>query len=217
MVWQRLQTEQLIDKLVADLRPGRVENRIHALLPWMTILIVLPPLLLVKPLRADLVARWADPIFVTSFATSTMVFATGLLALWIVRVSWRSRLWLHVPLIAFGFWFVFEIASVAVDVFREGWRAFAFESSPQCPLVIGAVGAPVFLVLLALSRVGVVVWRVPTIAVAALTAFSLPATVLNLFHGLDNGAMILLWHLGAVAVFTVAAVSILEHRRLVGV
>ncbi|HEV7286354.1 MAG TPA: NrsF family protein [Kaistia sp.] len=216
MAWRRLRTEQLIDKLVADLRPLHFERRIRTRRLWTAAIaaIVFLSMFLTKPLRADLSARLADETFTISIATSAMIFVTGVLALLNVRVSWRSRLWFLVPLIALGLWFASEFASIAFDVFREGWRAFAFESSSQCPLVIGVVGSPVFFALLGLSRIGLIVRREPIIAVAALSAFSLPATMLNLFHGLDTGAMVLLWHFSAVTVFSIAAASVLRWRLL---
>jgi hypothetical protein len=214
MTWRRLRTEDLIDRLAADLRPRHVESRIRSRRLWAVAIlaIVMPTLLFEKPLRADLASRLADGMFLTSIATSAMIFVTGLLALLILRISPLSRSWLLLPLIALGLWLVSEFASIGLDLSREGWRAFAFETSPQCPLVIGIVGIPIFFAILGLSRIGLILWRGPIITVAALSAFSLPATMLNLFHGLDTGAMVLLWHFGAIAVFSVAAAFLLNRR-----
>ncbi|CAD5291259.1 conserved membrane hypothetical protein [Bosea sp. 62] len=214
MAWQRPRTEELIDRLVADLRPRQIENRIQARRHWAAAIlaIALPLLALAQPLRPDLASRLADQMFVASIMTSAMIFATGLLTVLMLRVPGRSWLWLLLPLIAFGLWIVSESATIALDLSQEGRRALAFESSPQCPLIIGAVGVPVFFGLLGLSQVGLIVWRGPVIAIAALSAFSLPATMLHLLHGLDTGAMVLLWHLGAISVFSIAAAFLL-HRR----
>ncbi len=73
-------------------------------------------------------------------------------------------------------------------------------------------GVPVFFALVGVSRVGLIVWRGPIIAIAALSAFSLPATMLNLFHSLDTGAMVLLWHFGAITVFSITAAFLLSRR-----
>lgn len=212
MMRQRLRTEDLIDRLAADLRPRHVESRIRTCRLWVVVIlaIVVPALLLARPLRADLASRLADGMFVTSVATSAMIFVTGLLAPLILRISPLSRSWLLLPLIALGLWLVSEFASIALDLTREGWRAFAFETSPQCPLVIGIVGIPIFFAILGLGRIGLILWRGPTITVAALSAFSLPATMLNLFHGLDTGAMVLLWHFGAIAIFSMTAAFLLN-------
>ena len=214
MTRRRLRTEDLIDRLAADIRPRHVENRIRTRRLWAVAIlaIVVPALLFARPLRADLASRLADDMFVTSVATSAMIFVTGVLALLIVRISPLSRSWLLLPLIALGLWLVSEFTSIALDVSREGWRAFAFETSPQCPLVIGIVGIPIFFAMLGLGRIGLILWRGPTIAVAALSAFSLPATMLNLFHGLDTGAMVLLWHFGAIAIFSMTAAFLLNRR-----
>lgn len=214
MTWHRLRTERLIERLVADLRPWQIESRIRTHRLWMAavLAIVLPPLALAQPFRADLASRLADAMFVASIATSAMIFVTGLVTVLILGTPGRSWLWLLVPLVAFGLWLVSESASIAVDLFREGWRAWAFETSPQCPLIIGAVGVPVFFALVGVSRVGLIVWRGPIIAIAALSAFSLPATMLNLFHSLDTGAMVLLWHFGAITVFSITAAFLLSRR-----
>lgn len=214
MTRRRLRTEDLIDRLAADIRPRHVESRIRTRRLWVVVIlaIVVPALLLARPLRADLPSRLADGMFVTSVATSAMIFVTGVLALLIVRISPLSRSWLLLPLIALGLWLVSEFTSIALDVSREGWRAFAFETSPQCPLVIGIVGIPIFFAMLGLGGIGLILWRGPTITVAALSAFSLPATMLNLFHGLDTGAMVLLWHFGAIAIFSMTAAFLLNRR-----
>ncbi|MEQ1945312.1 NrsF family protein [Mesorhizobium sp. VNQ89] len=214
MALRRPRTERLIERLVADLRPWQIERRIRSHRLWMAdiLAIALPPFALAQPFRADLASRLADAMFVASMATSAMIFVTGLLTMFILGTPGRSWLWLLVPLVAFGLWLVSETASIAVDLFREGWRAWAFETSPQCPLIIGAVGVPVFFALVGVSRVGLIVWRGPTIVIAALSAFSLPATMLNLFHSLDTGAMVLLWHLGSITVFSITAAFLLSRR-----
>lgn len=214
MAWERLRTERLIEKLVGDLRPQHVENRVRVrrLSAMVVLAILLLLLFLAAPYRVDLAMRLADEMFLASFASSAMVFGAGLSALWLMRAPWRSQHWLLLPLVAFGFWIAWELASIALKASREGWGAFGFESSAQCPVVIGLVGVPVFLALLSLSRVGLILWRGPVIAIAALSAFSFPATMLNLFHSLSSGAMILLWHSLAVTVYSVAA-SLLLLRR----
>jgi len=140
MTWHRLRTERLIERLVADLRPWQIERRIRTHRLWMAavLAIALPPLALAQPFRADLASRLADAMFVASIATSAMIFVTGLVTVLILGTPGRSWLWLLVPLVAFGLWLVSESASIAVDLFREGWRAWAFETSPRCPLIIGA-------------------------------------------------------------------------------
>lgn len=207
MVWQRVRTEELIGRLVADLRPRHVERRIRSRRLWTVaiVAIALPLLALARPFRADIASRMADPMFVASVATSAMIFFTGLVTVLMLGVPGRSRLWLLVPLIALGLWLVSEFASVAIELLQGGWRALAFEHSAQCPFVIGIVGVPIFLAILSLSRLGLIVWRGPIVAVAALSSFSLPATILNLFHALDTAAMVLLWHFGAISVFASAA------------
>ncbi|MCP4559220.1 MAG: DUF1109 domain-containing protein [Bosea sp.] len=214
MAWQRVRTEELISRLVADLRPHHVERRARARGFWTVAIgtIALPLLALARPLRADIASQIADPVFAASVTTSALIFVTGLLTVLIVRRPGRSRFWLLVPLAAFGSWLVMEFGNVAFEVFREGSRALAFESSPQCPLIIGIIGVPLFLAILSFSRLGLMVWRGPIVVVAALSSFSLPATILNLFHSIETSAMVLLWHLTAVVVFTIAAAFLFKRR-----
>lgn len=214
MTWQRLRTEELISRLVADLRPHHVERRIRSRRRWTVaiVAIALPLLALVRPIRTDIAFQMADPMFVASVATSALIFVTGLLTILMLRRPGGSRFWLLGPLAAFGGWLVMELAGVALELLREGWRAVAFEGSPQCPLIIGIVGIPIFLAMLSLSRLGLMVWRGPIVVVAALSSFSLPATILNLFHGLDTSAMVLLWHLSAVVAFAGTAAVLFRQR-----
>lgn len=99
MTRRRLRTEDLIDRLAADIRPRHVESRIRTRRLWVVVIlaIVVPALLLARPLRADLATRLADGMFVTSVATSAMIFITGVLALLIVRISPLSRSWPSCP------------------------------------------------------------------------------------------------------------------------
>lgn len=212
MAWQRVRTEELITRLVADLRRQDVERRARARRLWTVaiITIALPLLALARPLRADIASQIADPLFVASVATSALIFVTGLLTVLMVRPG-RSPFWLLAPLVAFGSWLIMEFGNVAFEVFREGSRALTFESSPQCPLIIGTIGVPLFLAILSFSRLGLMIWRGPIVVVAALSSFFLPATILNLFHGLETSA-VLLWHLTAVVVFTSAAAVLFKQR-----
>ncbi|WP_152539753.1 NrsF family protein [Afipia sp. P52-10] len=103
MTWHRLRTERLIERLVADLRPWQIERRIrtHRLSMAAVLAIVLPPLALAQPFRADLASRLADAMFVASIATSAMIFVTGLVTVLILGTPGRS---------CSGFWFRWLLA-----------------------------------------------------------------------------------------------------------
>ncbi|WP_342236200.1 NrsF family protein [Inquilinus sp. OTU3971] len=207
----------MIEILVADLRPLGVENRARA---WRLVIFSVAPvmlllLLFLSPFRADFASHMADGFFVSSVATSALVFLAGVLTLSVLRVPRRSRLWLLLPVVAFGFWLASEFAGIAAEFYREGMLAFAFASSPECPLVITVVGGALLVAMLGFAREAVLLWRGPAVAIAALSAFSLPAAFLNLFHDLDTAAMVLLWHFGAIAVLSAAAVLVF-HRWIPG-
>jgi len=215
MVWRRLRTEQLINVLAADLRPLSLEKRIRMRRLWFgaasgMLILWLP---FAQPLRADIGSRSTDALFVVTVTTSLIISILGMLTLNRLRAPHRSLFWLYVPAIAFGAWTFAEFINMAADVLRQGGSALAFERSPQCPLIIAVVGTPVSLVILSLNRNAVLLWRGPSIAIAALSAFSLPATALNLFHSLDNAAMVLLWHFSAITAFSIATTFLVYRRR----
>lgn len=214
MMWQRVRTDQLIDKLVADLRPAHADRLIRCRRAWFAAVTVavLPLFLILWPLRADMAFQLADEMFTISMVTSATVPVAGLLTLFILNV-WRcSGRWLLVPVLAFSLWLISEFASIAIAFSRDGWRTVTFESSPDCLLIIGIIGIPIFIAAVSLSRAPLMVWRGPTVAIAALSAFSLPATALNLFHDLQTAVMVLLWHFGAIAVLSVTVALMLHYR-----
>jgi hypothetical protein len=53
-----------------------------------------------------------------------------------------------------------------------------------------------------------VVRPMPTALLAALAAAALSAAGVSLYHGGENAAMVLLWHLGAVAVLSLACLAL---------
>lgn len=213
MLKRQLSTEELIEILVSQNRaiPSRT-MAIQGLLLGLGGMAAVYFILSLGPARTDLRMLTADPPFLIPVATSALIWLTGVAALFFLRAPQRSGRWLLLPIGATVLWLAVEIAGVIADLSSDGSTAFAFASSPECPLAITGLGATALLALLFFVRDAVRLWKVPAIGVAAAAAASLPASLLNLFHSLDTAAMVLLWHGVTVGTMT-AAVMLVARRR----
>jgi hypothetical protein len=214
MLKRRLSTEELIEILVSQHRPVAPRRKaIEGLLLGVGGAAVAYFILSLGPSRADLPVQEGNPLFLVSVAASALIWIAGVIALILLRGPQRPGRWLLWPIGASLFWLAVEFVGVVADLSSNGSAAFAFASSPECPLVIVGLGVPAFAALLLVARDAVRLWKVPAVGAAAVAAASLPASILNLFHTLDSAAMVLLWHGTTVGALTGAAL-LAAHRRL---
>lgn len=195
MLKRRLSTDKFIEILVSQHRPvAPGQKAIEGLLLIVGGAAVAYVVLSLGPVRADLPGQEANPLFLISVAASALVWIAGVVALLLLRAPQRSGRWLLLPIGASVLWLAVELAGVVADLSSDGSAALAFASSPECPLAIVSLGVPAFAALLLVARDAMRLWKVPALGAAAVAAFSLPASLLNVFHTLDTAAMVLLWH-----------------------
>lgn len=141
---------------------------------------------------------------------------TGVLAAYAVfqiSVPGRSPSWAWLPLPAALLWLSGLGLGCLRDFGQLGAGAFAFEGgSWECAWAITLTSVPLGLLLLLMVRHAGVVRPAPAAMLTALSAAALSAAGVSVFHPGENALMVLLWHLGAVAML--AAISWLFGRQL---
>lgn len=138
--------------------------------------------------------------------------ATGVLASYatfVVSVPGRSPRWAWLPMPAFALWLAALGWGCMQDLARLGSAAWAMDLvHSECAVAITATALPLGLVLLLLVRHAGVVRPAATAWLAALATGALSAAGVTLHHAGETSAMVLLWHVGAVALLSIASLAL---------
>ncbi len=208
-------TDTLIDQLAARAGPvQRLASPWRRTLLWIAVAVsTMVVIVAVSGMRPE----WLPDLMVPSAATEWIASVlTGVLASYAVfqiSVPGRSPSWAWLPLPAVLLWLGSLGLGCLHDVARLGVDAFAFDGhSAQCAWAITLTSVPLGLVLLLMVRHAGVVRPGPTAMLTALSAAAFSAAAVSLIHEGENALMVLLWHVGAVAVLS--SLSWLFGRQL---
>lgn len=131
---------------------------------------------------------------------------TALLAAYAVfqiSVPGRSPSWAWLPLPSMLLWLSGLGWGCAREILQMGNAALAFQAASwECAQAITLISVPLGLVLLLMVRHAGVVRPAPTAMLAALSAAAMSAAGVSLFHAGESTLMLLIWHLGAVALLS---------------
>jgi hypothetical protein len=199
-----VETDALIQKLTDDARPVRPLAR-----PWLRALLWLaisaPPVFLVvwwhglqgkagMAATADLrmTIEWLA-IFATAVTAAIAAFSSS--------VPGASRRWLWVPVVPLAIWLLTVGQGCVEDYQAMGAAAFALRPDSECyvPTVLAGI-IPIAAILTMLRRGAPLVPRT-TLALAGLAVAAVVNLAMLLFHVGDISFMVLIWHVGVVAVF----------------
>jgi hypothetical protein len=204
-------TDTLIDRLAGDARPvRRIGSPLRRTLAWLVVAtLVVAAITAHFGLRAHLFDAMSDGPTLVEWIASVL---TGLLAAYAafqVSVPGRSARWAWLPVPALLLWLAGLGWGCLQDYARLGGAAFLMEAgSSECAVAITLTSVPLGAALLWMVRHAGVVRPMPTALLAALAAAALSAAGVSLYHGGENAAMVLLWHLGAVAVLSLACLAL---------
>lgn len=203
----RLTTEQLIERLAADLRPVEfVGTPLRRTLRWL--LISLPwviVVILVMGLRPDLRVRLGDPRWVVEEAAAAATAVTAAIAAFSAEIPGRGRRVRLLPLPPLALWLAtlgqgclqaWISRNPAGLILHADWRCL-----PGVLIVSLLPGIVLAFMLLRGSPIAPVL----TSALGGLAAAALGEVGLRLVHEADASLMVLIWQGGTMVGLTVLA------------
>jgi len=208
-------TRQLIDQLAARATPVR------PLLPpgqralrWIAfVLAVIAAMVVISGLRPDLLAALSVPSVAVEWVASALTGLFAAYAVFQVSVPGRSARWAWLPVLPLVVWVGGLGLGCLGDWARMGTQAFAFDHhGAHCFGAITMISLPLILILLLMVRHAGAVRPVPTALLGALSAAALSAAGVSLIHDGETAFMVLLWHVGAIALLVLLGATF--GRRL---
>lgn len=201
------ETERLIEQLAARAAPVRpLASPARRTLRWGALAVLVVALVaLGHGLRPGLWAALAVPSQAIEWAASILTGLCAAYAAFQVSVPGRSPAWALLPVPPLLVWMSGLGWGCLRDFGQSGGQAFAFQSgSWECAGAITMISVPLGLLLLVMVRHAGVVRPRQTAGLTALGAAGLSAAGVTLFHHGESSLMVLLWHLGAVIVLSLA-------------
>lgn len=216
-------TDRLIGELAARAAPVRpLASPVHRTLLWLAAALALGLAIAgIHGLRPDLLDALREPPALLEWSASLLTGVLSAYATFAASVPGRSPRWAWLPLPGFALWVAAVGWGCLGDAARLGSAAWAMESHVrECAIAILATSIPLALVLLVLVRHAGVVRPALTAMLAALTATALSSASVTLYHEGESAAMVLVWHVGAVVVASLACLLLgrpmfawIGHRR----
>lgn len=210
-------TNQLIDQLAARAAPVRpLSSPMRRTLLWLLVAaVIVAGIVINHGARPGWLQDMAAPATAMEWFASVLTGALAAYAVFQVSVPGRSPAWAWLPVPAAMLWLAGLGLGCLHDFARMGDAAFALKTeASRCAWAITLTGVPLGLVLLLMVRHAGVVRPGVTAMLTALSAAALSSAGVSVFHGGESALMVLLWHVGAVAVLS--AMSWLFGRQLFG-
>lgn len=200
-------TDELIARLVAEHRPvqplGSPWRRAAA---WVALAwLIVAGIVLSHGLRPDLAQQLARPVMLLEWLAALLTGLAAAIATFQVSLPDRSSRWLLLPLPALALWLATLSLGCLGEYVHRGPAALDLRVSWTCVTAIVTTSLPLGLTLLVLVRHAGVVRPGATAAAGGLSVAAFASAGLSLFHDVDTALMVLVWHLGAVALVALAS------------
>lgn len=209
-------TDELIERLVADLAPVRaMPHPASRLARWLLLSLgAAGTVAWLMGLRPDLVVRLSDPAFLAGQAASLLTAVMAGYAAFCAGLPDEPGWKLWTPWAAFGLW----LATLG----RQCWEAWVTMGSAglilrQDAMCIPAVAAGALVpavAVVAMLRGATCVRAGRAALLGALAAAAVGDFALRLYHMEDAALTVIVWQLGSVALFSVVGGAVI--RRLLG-
>ena len=155
--------------------------------------------------RPDLAEQLARPDALLAFVAALLTGIAAAIATFTVSVPGRSRRWSLLPAPALGLWLLSLGWGCFSDWLRLGPDGLALGHSVDCLEAILIISLPLGLVLLFMVRHAGFARPRTTALLGALAVSALASAGVTLFHDLDTALMVLVWHLGPVALLSLGS------------
>lgn len=208
-----MKTDELIDALIADLKPvHRLRPPAVRLLGWLMLSIPATAIAVAAMgLRPDITAKAADPVFMAEQLAS---FITALVAGWAALVAgvpgeprWKRR----APVLPLAVW----MASLGHQCWSEWWSlglsGMEFHDDFICVPSIAVISAIPALAIVYAIRRGASLHSWSAISWGSLAAAALANTGLRLFHTEDAALMVIVWQFGSVLLLMAIAMLLRSY------
>ena len=193
-------TGTLIDQLTFNARPVRpLASPLRRTLLWTFVAAVVITVLVANlGLRPGILSSAPR---VLEWTGSLLTALMAAYAVFQISVPGHSPSWAWLPLPPLLLWLGALGWGCAGEFLQSGGQALAWESASwQCAQAITMISLPLGFIMLLMVRHAGVVRPAPTAVLAALSAAAMSAAGVSLFHEGESALMVLVWHLGAVAV-----------------
>lgn len=202
-----MQTEELIGRLTAELRPvRRLGPPVRQAALWLALAAAAIALAAAHyGFRNDIAARMHLPHEVAQWVASVAAGIMAAVAAAMLARPDRSWRWALLPVPAMAAWVASLGLGCVADLARMGPAALAMGTSWGCLRFIMLLGVPLTAALLVLLRHAGPVRPVPVLLLGGLASAALCSAGLSLFHHIDAALMVLLWHGGAALLLVAVA------------
>ena len=200
-------TDALIARLAAEAAPVRPLRppMLRAALFLASGAVFVGLVVLHMGLRPDLGAVMALPWRRAEFWASVATAVTAAIAAFHLAVPGRSAAWALLPLPAALLWLATLGFGCWYDFIRLGPEGLAWGTSWSCLRSIVLTSLPLTALLFWMLRFGDAARPLPTAAFGVLGVAALSAAGLSLYHHLQAAFLVLIWHVGTVAVLVAVA------------
>jgi hypothetical protein len=207
-------TPDLIDALVADLKPvRRLRAPLLGAAAWLLCAAAVVALLaLVHGTRSDLGLRLGAPTFTAALAGSFLTGGLAAVAAFELSLPDRSRLWLLLPAPAIVLWLSTIGYGCLTDWVSLGPDGIRFGSTMACFATLLLTSLPAGAVLLTMLSHAARLHPTGVALMGGLATAGIASTAMALLHEIDATVMVLLWHLGAAAL--IVALSGMFGRKM---
>jgi hypothetical protein len=155
--------------------------------------------------RPDMAERLTETRFLYEQGAALATAIAAVVAALALTMPDASRLWRLAPVIPGAAW----LGTLGVGCFRDwsqmGPQGLLLTPDPACFGYIAIIGSLPLLVLVLMLRQGAPLRPNWTLGLAALAAAAMGNFALRLFHMQDAALMVLVWQVGAVALFAATA------------
>ena len=163
-------------------------------------------LVLMHDSRDDLAARFAETSFYVPWAASVAVAVTAAFAAFHMAVPGSPRWIVALPAAPLAVWLGMLGTGCVAELAEQGTAVLGV--SYGCLQFIGLTSVPLGIVLVWMLRRAAPILPAATLAMGSLAAASAGSAGLELFHHLQTSTMVLVWHLGTVALVALVGLAL---------